>query len=110
MRYELRAVGVSYAFQFEPPAVEGYVIGRSDESNAFKPDIDLALADARTKGISRRHAAIVRYQGAMHLLDLESVNGTYVNDNRLKPNIPHPLQAGDEVRFGSLHLRVLQVK
>jgi pSer/pThr/pTyr-binding forkhead associated (FHA) protein len=109
MRYELRAANVSYAIQFEAPATEGYIVGRSDESSAYKPDIDLANAEGRVRGISRRHAAFVRYQGALHVIDLESVNGTYINDQRLPPNVPHPLHTGDELRFGSLHMRLLPV-
>jgi pSer/pThr/pTyr-binding forkhead associated (FHA) protein len=109
LRYEFRALKGDFAFQFDAPGVEGYVIGRTDEVSALIPDIDLTNAGGRARGISRRHAALVRYHGATHLLDLHSVNGTYLNGKRLQPDVPHPLNSGDELRFGTLDLRIIQI-
>jgi pSer/pThr/pTyr-binding forkhead associated (FHA) protein len=108
-RHELRALKGDFAFQFDAPSVEGYVIGRMDEMSALIPDIDLTKAGGRARGISRRHAALVRYHGATHLIDLHSVNGTYLNGKRLQPDVPHPLNSGDELRFGTLDLRFIQI-
>jgi pSer/pThr/pTyr-binding forkhead associated (FHA) protein len=107
LRYELRALRGDFVFQFDAPGIEGYVIGRADEMSALIPDIDLTKMGGR--GISRRHAALVRYHGAAHLIDLHSVNGTYVNGKRLQPDVPHPLNSGDELRFGTLDLRLIQI-
>ncbi|XP_019647032.1 PREDICTED: uncharacterized protein LOC109487485 [Branchiostoma belcheri] len=62
--------------------------------------------------ISRRHAEIhVQQDGqgnvAYHITD-RSVNGTYVNDIRLKPQTPHRLQEGDTVTFGHLKAGTVQ--
>lgn len=58
-------------------------------------DVDLRLGDA---GVSRRHAKfIVASDGAVTVLDLDSTNGTFVNDARVELC---PLRPGDSVRIG----------
>ncbi|OLP16863.1 hypothetical protein BST81_19410 [Leptolyngbya sp. 'hensonii'] len=51
------------------------------------------------KGLSRRHAAIqyVRRQG-FYLIDLDSMNGCYINSIRIKR--AHPLSDGDQIQLG----------
>ena len=83
---------------------DGFIIGRSDSRSSFVPDIDLAEFKALEKGVSRRHAALVRYQEKLHIIDLASINGTFLNSKRLKPDIPYMLTAGDQVGFGDLVL------
>jgi len=83
---------------------DGFVFGRSDSRSSFIPDIDLADFKALEKGVSRRHAALVRYQEKLHLIDLASINGTFLNSKRLKPDIPYMLTSGDQVGFGDLLL------
>lgn len=109
MRFELRTASGDFALQFDAPAIEGYVLGRTDENSDYKPDIDFTHAGARVNGVSRRHAALVRYQGVMHILDLQSVNGTYLNGKRLAANVPHLFRTGDELRLGTLELRLVQL-
>ena len=55
--------------------------------------------------ISRRHAAFVLKDQALCLLDLNSSNGTFVNDVRI--DVETALQAGDTVRFASLAFAIL---
>ncbi len=92
------------------PGVEGYVIGRGDEILDYKPDLDMTSWGARDQGVSRRHAALVMFNNALHVIDLGSVNGTHVNGSRLVPHTPYPVHAGDELRFGHLAVMVLQPK
>lgn len=96
----------SVSFQLDAPLVEGYVIGRADEALHYMPDIDLADFDSRDKGVSRRHAAIVSYDGAPHIIDLSSANGTYLNGRRLSPDHPYVLEPFNQVRLGTLDLIV----
>lgn len=106
-RFELAVMGEETAnFMIEPTVVEGYVIGRSDDGTSYLPDIDLAGVGAREHGISRRHAALVRYRDRVHVVDLSSVNGTYLNGKRLTPDTPFPINIGDTLRLGTLHLMV----
>ncbi len=64
-----------------------YTLGR-DHSNAIQ------LHDTE---ISRRHAEIRQTAGHHELLDLQSSNGTYVNNKRVERRI---LQNGDRVQIG----------
>ena len=48
------------------------------------------------------HAVVRRGDGLLNLIDLGSVNGTYLNGQRLIPNQPRVLRDGDEIKFGKL--------
>lgn len=91
------------------PGVEGYIFGRSDSSSTYLPDIDLAAYDARDKGVSRRHAVLIRYRGMIHILDLNSVNGTFLNGERILPEVPYALNGGDQVMLANLCLTITQI-
>jgi hypothetical protein len=54
--------------------------------------------------VSRRHAAITRQGDVLTIADLGSTNGTYVNGIRVEADMT--LHVGDEVRFGSVAVRV----
>jgi pSer/pThr/pTyr-binding forkhead associated (FHA) protein len=90
------------------PGAEGYVIGRSDSHSSYVPDVDLAPFDALERGVSRRHAALVRYRGVVHVIDLSSVNGTFLNGERLLPDVPYALKAGDQLSLANLSLSITQ--
>jgi pSer/pThr/pTyr-binding forkhead associated (FHA) protein len=85
---------------------DGLVIGRSDTRSTFVPDIDLVVYNALERGVSRRHATFIRNQGTLHVIDLNSVNGTSVNGNRLQSDVPYPLHHGDQLKLGDLSLTV----
>jgi EAL domain-containing protein (putative c-di-GMP-specific phosphodiesterase class I) len=57
-----------------------------------------------SKNVSRRHAAIQQKAGHLYLNDLNSVNGTFVNQLRLVE--PAILRRGDVLRFGNTEFRV----
>ena len=58
-------------------------------------------------GVSRRHAAIRRNEEQnLDLWDLGSSNGTYLNGQRLSAHRPYRLHDGDELRLGSMIIRV----
>lgn len=60
---------------------------------------DIILSDP---GVSREHASISLVQGSFILRDLDSVNGTYVNDRRIGE---HMLRDGDLIRVGNALLK-----
>ena len=82
------------------------VIGRIDPTSDKKPDLDLSPFGALDKGISRLHAAVRRGEDTLTLVDLSSVNGTYLNGQRLTPNQPRVLRDGDEIRLGKLVIHI----
>lgn len=92
------------------PGVEGYVLGRTDTGSPYVPDVDLAEYQALDHGISRRHAALVRFQEYVCLIDLGSVNGTFVNGKRLQAEKPCRLVEGNELQLGTFKLSLIKIK
>jgi pSer/pThr/pTyr-binding forkhead associated (FHA) protein len=106
--FEIHITGDYQAiYHIESLSNTGYIIGRSDEQKQHAPDIDLSDYDGLKKGVSRRHAVLVRYEGFAQIIDLHSSNGTFLNGERLQPDNPYPLAQGDELRFGSLLVQVV---
>jgi pSer/pThr/pTyr-binding forkhead associated (FHA) protein len=66
-----------------------------------RPDSDIFLDDVT---VSRDHAILVRRSGAYHLDDCGSLNGTYVNRERIES---HRLSDGDELQIGKYKLAFL---
>jgi pSer/pThr/pTyr-binding forkhead associated (FHA) protein len=58
------------------------------------------------KGISRCHAKITRRGRKVFIEDLGSINGTFLNREKLAPYLPQVLKSGDELQLGKLMLRV----
>lgn len=88
------------------PLADGFIIGRTDAASDYIPDIDLSPWEARKHGVSRRHAALVMYKHKLHVVDLSSANGTFVNNQRLRAETPQRLHVGDQISFGTLRLLV----
>lgn len=78
------------------------IIGRSSAC-------PLVLADSDGV-VSRQHARLTCHPGEpspWRLTDLHSRHGTFVNGQRLSPDVPTPLSPGDQVRIGPWTLRVI---
>jgi hypothetical protein len=84
---------------------DAYVIGREDPSSGSYPDVDLVPYGGEEGGVSRRHAKILQRDGAFFIEDLNSVNYTFVNRQKLAVGIAHPLRDGDEIRLGRVFMR-----
>ncbi len=67
--------------------------------------IDLSPLDAAKFGVSRNHALITHLDERFTIQDLNSTNGTWVNESRLAPGQPYPLNNGALVRLGQLTLQ-----
>ncbi|MDT5061599.1 MAG: serine/threonine protein kinase, bacterial [Acidobacteriota bacterium] len=86
---------------------ESNLLGRSDPQSNIFPEIDLSKFDLETK-VSRRHARIWREGETFLIEDLNSVNGTVINDAvRLAPRQPRVLESGDKLRLGETTLHFL---
>ncbi len=90
--------------QLEPNTV--LLVGRTDQKRGIIPDIDLGNYGGYDAGVSRRHAMIAVSERNCTVEDLESANGTFVNNQRVHPQQPLTLHHGDELKFGTLLLRV----
>ena len=74
-----------------PLSGEKMTIGRSPETDVFLDDVT----------VSREHATLVRRGGDWLLDDAGSLNGTYVNRQRVDS---HRLDDGDELQIGKFKL------
>jgi pSer/pThr/pTyr-binding forkhead associated (FHA) protein len=85
-----------------------FLIGRSEADGNSSVGLDLAAFDGWRHGVSRIHAKLHHNPTSKALLitDLNSTNGTYVNERRLSADTPTRLRDGDMVRLGDLILRV----
>jgi len=86
-----------------------FVIGRrvGKTSEITEVLLDLSPLGGYGLGISRRHAVIRRAEHGYEVLDLGSVNGTWLNDERLVPHKNYPLASGSHLRLGGMRLFVL---
>ena len=81
-------------------------LGRDDPVRGIYPDLDLTDYGGPIGGVSRLHARITivpteSTNGFMfYIEDLESVNGTFVNDVALAPGVRCQLHDGDALRLG----------
>lgn len=80
---------------FPLPADRPCLIGRSSEA-------DWPVQDS---SLSRRHATIERKADNWFLTDLSSRHGTSINNRRLEPGVPVPIQDGDVIAFGGWRCR-----
>lgn len=95
--------GQPIAFQDE----DAFVIGRASEEIKMKdPLVDLTDYDAFSLGISRKHAMIRQAGTGYQIIDLESSNGTWHENQRLVPKQPYPIESGDRIRLGRLNILV----
>lgn len=107
MRLIITLPGSTRPFIFNVEMIEELVIGRLVPETGWSPDIDLQEHGGQEKGVSRRHAAIIRRDDTLYLVDLSSPNATFLNEVRLFPQQPRALRDGDTLRVGRL---ILQVK
>lgn len=77
---------------------DSYLIGKS-----AKVDVQI---DKDT--VSHLHARIEHQDGTYYIEDLNSTNGTYVNEELLSYKTRRPLQSGDSVRFGDVRFHFYQ--
>lgn len=74
---------------------DNITIGRDPENTIVLP----------SDSVSRRHARIERYQGQRFITDLNSTNGTYVNDQQVKPRMR--LESGCLIKIGDTIFKYL---
>ena len=96
MRYKLQVYNPATA------AVEQEWILHLPATVGRSPDADVSIGDY---SISRRHCQFfLNASGALSVHDFNSMNGTYVDDQRIKKRAV--LKPGDNVRVGSICLRL----
>jgi CRP-like cAMP-binding protein len=82
-------------------------IGRADPVTGILPDIDLTAVDTN-RSVSRRHAKIIKSNDDYVVLEeVGTVNGTYVNDQRIPTGVPVAMHNGDLVKIGLVSMKAV---
>jgi hypothetical protein len=87
-------------------AKDEFILGRRVGTTSG-PLLDLSPLGGYHMGLSRRHAVIRRTAEGYEVFDLGSVNGTWLNEERLVPHQAYPLPSGSHLRLGRMRLFVL---
>ncbi|EXB54684.1 FHA domain-containing protein [Morus notabilis] len=58
--------------------------------------------------VSARHARIQKKAGSLVVTDLDSTNGTFINDKRLAPGVAATVSPGSYITFGDIHLAIFR--
>jgi CRP-like cAMP-binding protein len=104
-RHRLVDVATGTAFFFSTG--DETTIGRADPVTGILPDIDLTPVD-NNRSVSRRHAKIIKTGEDYHVLEeVGTVNGTYVNDQRIPTGVPVTLHNGDLLKIGLISMKTV---
>ena len=83
---------------------ESALIGRYDPVTGDRPEIDLTSVDVG-RSVSRRHARLLFRDGAYFLTEeVGALNGTFVMDRKVSSGMEIPLEDGDTIKVGRVHL------
>ena len=104
-RHRLVDVATGTAFFFS--SGDETTIGRADPVTGILPDIDLTPVDTN-RSVSRRHAKIIKTGNDYHALEeVGTVNGTYVNDQRIPTGVPVTIHDGDLIKIGLISMKAI---
>lgn len=85
---------------------EELLVGRPDPVIGLVPEINLGPLDTK-RTLSRRHAKLLRGDGGWLLREeVGTINGTFLNGQRIRTGDDFPLRPGDQLRFGAIALDV----
>lgn len=84
------------------------VLGRA--ADGATPDVDLNGCEGDNLGVSRRHTKLTRQHETVMVQDLGSLNGTFLNGQRLLPYQPRVLRNGDELSLGHLAMKIVYMR
>jgi CRP-like cAMP-binding protein len=105
VRHRLVDLATGTAFFFSKG--DETTIGRADPVTGILPDIDLTPVD-QNRSVSRRHAKIVKSHGEYCMLEeVGTVNGTFVNDQRIPTGTPVPIHNGDMIKIGLIAMKAV---
>jgi hypothetical protein len=83
-----------------------FILGRAAEG-VKEPIIDLSAFGAHGLGVSRLHILVQRTETGYEISDMESTNGTWLNEQEALPNRFYPVNSGDSIRMGKMYVSVL---
>lgn len=89
----------------ELPLDKPISLGRESGSDSYTT-IDLTDMGGADKGVARYHARIMKENGALSIVDLGSLKGTFINACPLVPFVPQPITHDDYLHLGKLLIHV----
>ncbi len=75
----------------------GFIIGRSSPSDVQFRDVS---------DLSRQHLKIILNGDVIEIQDLNSKNGTYLNNEKIEKSISYPVYPGDRITMGTLEFQL----
>ncbi len=85
---------------------EQFVLGRAMEDFGERI-IDLIPHGGFDLGVSRKHCLIQKNGASYEVIDLDSTNGTWIEEQRLVPNKVYSLPSGSLLRLGRMRVVVI---
>jgi hypothetical protein len=86
---------------------KSFIVGRRGPEDTKSPLVDLSQFNGFEMGVSRQHVMIRRSSEGYEVVDLESRNGTWLDDQRLVPNRAYAIPGRAQIRLGMLRLFVI---
>jgi len=80
-------------------ASDSVIVGR------VKDRVDIVIPIATVSGV---HARLEKKNGQLIVTDLDSTNGTFINDKRIRPGAVTTVPVGSFITFGDEHLAVFR--
>lgn len=77
---------------FIVPLKHGEIVGR--ENNSW------------SQTLSGKHFCIVIVNRKLCIIDMDSTHGTFINGQRIEPNLTYPINHGDEIKAGDINFSV----
>ena len=95
--------GANWLVRIYPADAIGELVSIADDRLLIGRDESCGLV-LDDDSVSRRHALLEKTAGSFLVTDLDSTNGTYVNDERVTS---HPVMSGDRLRLGNQIFKLL---
>ena len=83
---------------------EGLIIGRNTSSTHV--DVDMTTYNGVEHGVSREHIVILPKRDHVVVKDLDTVNSTWLNKKRLRPNTATDVYHGDILHLAELKVEI----
>jgi pSer/pThr/pTyr-binding forkhead associated (FHA) protein len=83
-----------------------FILGRKVE-NIHETILDLSAYGAYGLGVSRLHVLVQKTKNGYEVSDMDSTNGTWLNDEELIPNKFYPISSGAQIRMGKMYIALL---
>ncbi|OVA03923.1 Forkhead-associated (FHA) domain [Macleaya cordata] len=92
---------------FKVPMPDAFEIASSVVTVGRLPEkADMVIPVATVSGV---HARIKKKEGSLLVTDLDSTNGTFINEKRLRPGEVATISPGSCITFGDTHLAMFRV-